>query len=230
METKVYIYRIEKEYIEEHLEEITAALPEWRRKKVEKLRRTGSKVVSAAAGSFLYHVLEKEYGISSDELQIKEGEKGKPETDKVFFNISHSGDYIALAVSDGRVGVDIEYKNDPEGRIARRFFTTEEQGYIGGSGEADAERRFRRIWTMKESCIKLTGAGLAIPLKSIPVDPDRCTADMSGFPEYGVNIVYFSCHDFMGEDGKEYAVAVCTENILKNTKKYLQYYGCIFSE
>ena len=28
---------------------------------------------------------------------------------------------------------------------------------------------------MKESCIKLTGAGLAIPLKSIPVDPEDIT-------------------------------------------------------
>ena len=97
-------------------------------------------------------------------------------------------------------------------------------------GGAETQKRFRKIWTMKESCIKLLGAGLSIPLNKIPVDPIECTADVSGFPEYKMDKVHFMCFDFTGEDEKGYSVSVCTENILKNAVKYIQYYGCIFSE
>ena len=260
MNTGIYIYRIEKEYIEAHLDELIAALPEWRRKKAEKLRRTESKVVSVAAGSLLYHVLDKEYGISAEGLDIKEGPSGKPESDKVFFNISHSGEYIALAVSDKKIGIDIEYKDDRGGRVAKRFFTEEERRYIQGNdgncgeerdgsdeqkdrdgsiyseqdiikwSDIEVQKRFRKIWTMKESTIKLLGAGLSIPLKKIPVDPIGDTVDISALPEFGMNKAQFLCYEFEGDDKTDYSVAVCAENIQKNTVKYIQYYGCIFSE
>ncbi len=63
------------------------------------------------------------------------------------FNISHAGDYIACAVSDDPVGVDIELIKTADMQIAERFFTTDETAYIK-SGQQ--EQRFYEVWTKKE--------------------------------------------------------------------------------
>ncbi|MDR1363517.1 MAG: 4'-phosphopantetheinyl transferase superfamily protein [Spirochaetaceae bacterium] len=73
------------------------------------------------------------------------------------FSVSHSGDWAVLAVCGKPVGVDIEVCStfrDTDG-IARRAFHPAEY--------ADALRdikMFYKIWTAKESYIKMTGGGL----------------------------------------------------------------------
>lgn len=81
------------------------------------------------------------------------------------FNLSHSGDWLALALSDHRVGIDIE-KIRPVSAllIGQDFFSSREFDYLKESPR-DRRERFFRLWTLKESFVKAVGDGLNYPLK-----------------------------------------------------------------
>lgn len=61
------------------------------------------------------------------------------------------------------IGIDIEYVREYDEKIARRFFTTEEQDYLKVS--EDRDEAFTRIWTSKEAYGKFTGTGMEDGLK-----------------------------------------------------------------
>ena len=108
------------------------------------------------------------------ELTLPPG--GKPES-KIHFNLSHSGGYIAAVVADCPVGIDVETKSDPDGRVAKRFFSGEEQQAILAA--EDPQLAFRRIWTRKEAYVKCTGTGIEGAIDRIPGLADR-------FGEYSI--------------------------------------------
>lgn len=103
------------------------------------------------------------------QIDFSVNEHGKPFiVDKIpiQFNISHSGNYIACAITDGPVGVDIELVKTANMQIAKRFFTTDETAYIM---DGHKNIRFYEVWTKKESRIKWEGMGLHKPLPSFSV-------------------------------------------------------------
>lgn len=86
----------------------------------------------------------------------------------VHFNVSHSQNMIAVAISNKPVGIDIEYTKNVNLEIARRFFNESEIEYIKTSSQA-TNRRFIEIWTKKEAYLKYLGVGLNKSLKSFNV-------------------------------------------------------------
>lgn len=113
----------------------------------------------------------KELNIENEDLIFDRNEFGKPyliDYPEFHFNISHTRNAIAVAISDKPVGIDIERIKDADLNIARRFFTEQEQAYIL-CNELDQLKRFYEIWTKKEAYIKYMGKGLSIPLKSFDV-------------------------------------------------------------
>lgn len=97
-------------------------------------------------------------------LAYQEGEQGKPVM-KGFplqFNISHSGDYVLLAVAECAVGVDIQRHTRVDfRRLSKRFFSPREvQELTDCDSEADARALYFRLWTQKEAYGKLKGCGI----------------------------------------------------------------------
>ena len=86
----------------------------------------------------------------------------------IHFNLSYSDAYIACAVSDVPVGVDIEVMKPRSMKIAHRFFTPYELAYITAI-EAEKLVRFYEIWTKKESAIKMWGTGFLTSISSFDV-------------------------------------------------------------
>lgn len=95
-----------------------------------------------------------------------------------FFNLSHSGHFVLMAVDDHPVGVDIEHiskSRNIDAIVRENFDTTAKTAYF----VLDlAERRpfFYRLWTMKEAALKLKGCGgdtlpLLQGLKESPAEP-----------------------------------------------------------
>ena len=41
----------------------------------------------------------------------------------VFFNISHSGEWVVVALADKEIGIDVEKLKKPVYRIAERYFS-----------------------------------------------------------------------------------------------------------
>jgi hypothetical protein len=85
------------------------------------------------------------------------------------FNLSHSGDWLALVVSDGTaVGIDLEYCAAGRDvlKLARRFFSAAELADLEACSGAERSSRFYDYWTLKEACIKARGGSLGCALEA----------------------------------------------------------------
>ncbi|QXV65026.1 4'-phosphopantetheinyl transferase superfamily protein [Mucilaginibacter achroorhodeus] len=77
----------------------------------------------------------------------------------VHYNVSHSGDWIALAIASSPVGADVEFI-DPEfpfDDILPDHFSETEIDFIKLN---ESTQRFYLLWTRKEAFLKATGQGL----------------------------------------------------------------------
>ena len=101
--------------------------------------------------------------LSSEKLLKKE--LGKPYFENgPFFNVSHSGKYIVMAISENEVGVDIEENVEKDMSSLIRIFNEAEAKMI--KEHAD----FYYLWCAKESLIKCIGASIN-KIKEIPSLP-----------------------------------------------------------
>lgn len=86
-------------------------------------------------------------------------EKGKPyfKDSDIFFNYSHSNNFIACAISNCEVGIDIEEKSRViSDRVSKKYL----------DNEIDSQKRIEK-WVRKEAYSKLKGLGLSIKFQSI---------------------------------------------------------------
>ena len=89
------------------------------------------------------------------------------------FNISHSQDWVAVAISlDGRVGLDIEVARPRKNYldVAKSFFADAEYQWM--MEQADTLKAFWQLWTLKESALKLYAKGVW-QIKSVKVDIEK---------------------------------------------------------
>lgn len=101
-------------------------------------------------------------------LSYRYGDNGKPyfENIPLFFNISHSGEYVLCAVSSREVGADIQKIQSADVmKLAKRFFSEPECRALERC-ESGRERQglFFGLWSRKEAYGKLTGEGIAAAL------------------------------------------------------------------
>lgn len=100
---------------------------------------------------------------------LKPGQKGLalPNGCLIQYNLSHSGDFVACAVSSRPVGVDIEKEKDRIHHGVSRFFSEQEQKTLEES--KNPASRFFDYWVLKESYIKAVGTGFAKSPRSFSV-------------------------------------------------------------
>lgn len=122
----------------------------------------------------LYSVLTRFFNWDSEAVQLYTNEHGKPylkKTDSpLFFNISHSGDFVVCAFSDTEIGVDIERINEARLAVAGRFFHPEENQELLNCPEEKRNELFFRYWSGKESFLKYMGTGLSASLASFFIE------------------------------------------------------------
>lgn len=148
------------------LEEVLSRLPDWRLQKAMSYRFPIDRFLCAKSFLMLEQMLRRGFGLSGcPEFSYKKN--GKPylkEYPEIFFNISHCRKGIACAVCDCPVGVDIE-EIQPGLEIRSLVLNREEEDAVKMSETPDVE--FTRIWTRKESFLKLTGEGIRNDMKNI---------------------------------------------------------------
>lgn len=156
-------------------------LSPYRREKFERIIDGESKLQSLTAGLML------DKYISSKEIKLNE--YGKPYVEGgPFFSLSHSGDYVVLAVSDiCEVGCDIEKLKDCDFmRMGRVVFTDNELSELKAS--ENMCDKFFEFWTKKESFIKCIGEGFHYSPKFLDISGGKKYAEHNGkklfFKEY----------------------------------------------
>ena len=113
--------------------------------------------IRSLTSSYLMNRLSKEPLLFND--------MGKPFYENgPHFNVSHSGQYIVMAVSNKDIGVDIEENNDKDMSSLIRIFNEAEAKMI--KEHAD----FYYLWCAKESLIKCIGSSIS-HVKEIPSLP-----------------------------------------------------------
>ncbi len=119
------------------------------------------------------HLLFQVFHIPLSKQRIAYGLYGKPYLSgypNAHFNISHSGQYVACAVSDRPVGIDVQEITPYRPDVAKLVCTPEEILQIETSPDPAAE--FTVLWTKKEAYGKEKGTGLTEPKKLKPTSPN----------------------------------------------------------
>lgn len=157
-----------------------------------------------------YALLEKllhQAGFSRQLIaDIQRNEKGRPEFSAKFcqtldFNLSHSGDWVAVILQVGAkgVGVDIETgKARHFERLLAHFGTKDEQDFFAQKPSAE---RFYHIWCAREAVLKANGAGLGKlssirhkPLQylSTPYAPQGQLSLLSPTADFPLHLAWFA--------------------------------------
>lgn len=181
MDTKIYGFYANVEMLEQEevFRRLFCGLSRERQQKIERIRPKTERARSLMAGVLLDFGLFRLYGLRERDVAIGYGAQGKPwlrDCPHIQFNLSHSGEYALAVFAPTVVGCDIQQREQVKNskRIAARFFSEEEQRALEAGGD------FYRTWARKESYLKLTGAGMALDLRSFCVTGEVCQASGAG--------------------------------------------------
>lgn len=117
--------------------------------------------------SLLKYALKNKYQINTS-LHFVYNANGKPslkDYDHIHFNISHCDHYVAVALSDHPIGIDIEHVGISNPTMRKKVLTSKELEYCQNS--SSIEDTFYKYWTLKESYLKWCGKGFSLDPKTI---------------------------------------------------------------
>ncbi|MCH5249040.1 MAG: 4'-phosphopantetheinyl transferase superfamily protein [Lachnospiraceae bacterium] len=226
MDDIVKTYIISKKQFDEEYEyeKAVGSVSDYRRQKIDKLKNAEDKKRSLAASIALNAAL-KEYGLEECMMEYELGKQGKPyfrNHPEIHFSLSHSGNYAICSIGPCEVGNDIERVRIGREKVAQRFFAKEELDWIYGTEvprakdlqEAfnDCDDKIFRIWTMKESFLKVTGLGMSLPLNefAIMVAENGCIHIRQDINDKTYHIKEYIMTDVLNE-GEDYKISVCSE-------------------
>ena len=167
MGRSLYVYPIRPGFdAGKEFSSLLPSLPEWRARKALSYRFDIDRFLCAKAYALLRSGLREDYGIE-DELRFAYSPSGKPSLaghPELHFSLSHCPRAVACVISGAPVGIDVE-EIQYDDALARTVLGDSEYASVATSGRRDVE--FTRLWTVKESYLKMIGAGLADDLRGL---------------------------------------------------------------
>lgn len=170
------------------------SLSPYRREKLKRQENVLARKQGLGAELLLIKALESAAPGILPPLDISCGIDGKPELvdSGISFNLSHSGNYAACALSDSPIGLDIQTERVCDRRLAEKYFTAPERHFIEES--ENKAYAFTKLWTMKESAVKYIGTGLKTPLSAFTADPEKGETLLDGQRLYFYHSLICGCH------------------------------------
>ena len=148
------------------LDAAAALLPPWRLEKALRYVRESDTRQSVAVWLLLREACLR-HGLP-DVPAVAFGEHGKPffpDYPSLHFNLSHCREAAACVFSASPVGIDVEAVMPPDREVMERVLSEDE--LRGVLAAPDPAVEFTRLWTVKESFLKLTGEGLTDDLPGL---------------------------------------------------------------
>ena len=204
---KTYYADFSKLLKEENRAPFMNLITEERRARIETCKREETKASILASELLLREVLRAQYGIT--ELNLKTNEYGKPylaDHKEIHFSLSHSGTMVICTISDVECGADIEKidKNHEVMGVANKFFSTAE--YTAMYLSPNPKEAFCRLWTLRESYVKMRGKGFNIGLSTL-----RCDFHRGACSLYEGGILQADAHFKELKNVVGYRISVCTK-------------------
>lgn len=153
-------------------------------------RREADKLRFLTGRALIRGVVARELGVAPIEVELDSScfECGKPHGkpkivgSTLEVSISHSGDWVALAMTDGAsVGIDVEEVRDAEvDGLAGICFSPPELTTFKTVADEDRRGAFFTYWARKEAVLKATGKGMWVTMSKLTLaghdEPPRVTA------------------------------------------------------
>ena len=169
---KIVIERIDKYINEEKYDEALECIRVLEPKRYERILNNKSDVNRlrlVSAGMLIKDVCDKS-GIADPVIMYDE--HGKPYIEghpDVFFNLSHSGSFVAMAYGDKPVGIDIQETRNVTEAFGRRILNEKECDLY----DLTDTKAICRLWTVKEAYSKLIGLGLSYDFRYCVIDQEN---------------------------------------------------------
>ena len=150
-----------------------ANLSEEERRRAAAMQSDTARRSFVSSQSALRRVLSAYTGTPPGDIEFSRAAHGKPmlasRASSLEFNVSHSGDWGAIALARVPVGVDVEQIRPGRASPAleKRFLTEGERAMLGRRAELDGDGAFFVVWCRKEAYLKATGFGLAAPFSRV---------------------------------------------------------------
>lgn len=165
---KVFVRLIDRNEISFSLNQVLEKLPHNIYQKVNEYGKESDKNASALGYLLLKKILIENFVCSENILEnICFEEKGKPViNDNLYISLSHSGSWVAAAVSEERIGIDIEKHRKITTGIFDKYFFSEELTWLGET----SQNTFFKGWVIKEAAAKFHGEGISLLSKIKIID------------------------------------------------------------
>lgn len=158
-------------------------------------------------------VISQETGLAPDDISFDKDEFNKPwlrDFPDLYFNISHSGNWVVFAVDAYPVGVDIERILDIDLGVAEICLSPDERLELERQELPQRLYFFYALWTLKESYIKAQGRGMEIPLTDFTIvhgDDGRFAVKIE---ERILEDIFFKTYDI--DTGYKMSVCACHDD------------------
>lgn len=175
-------------------------LSDIRKAKIKRLKNKKQALLSAAAELALNKAVRKWFPDSHIPVNYAYTKTGKPYLTELdaYISLSHSGELAVCAISENEIGVDIQNIDQMDIKIAKRFFSNEENDYIYNS--VDSNKAFFEIWVKKEARVKLTGEGIGGGFAASREDKPN---------EYDYNMISLPFENYL--------ICICERKMYKNS-------------
>lgn len=150
---------------------VEAVYPPERNKQIEKTRHEGLRLQRYYVWKLLEYAVSRSFFKDLSALNLQKNRHDKWTCEELFLSLSHTDGYVAVAVSNSPVGIDLEnipafYEKFADGstvtaKALQKCLTREEQ-----SAAPSSALDFLRLWTKKESIFKCFGSGKFVPHKT----------------------------------------------------------------
>ena len=205
---KIYYARTDALVKESMFSRALKMLPDSRLEKLSRIKPDTARIQCVAAG-ILLEIGLRDYSICGKNVTFLKNSDGKPyilEYPNLHYNLSHSGEYVALVMADCAVGIDIEKVRYGQERLVKRFFSKEEAECLL---ESFSDLAFTKTWTRKEAFIKAKGIGMRMPLAGFSTITDVVKLNEEMPEEMQTEIITYYLNSY--QINEEYWISVCQE-------------------
>lgn len=169
---------INLKYFNKYIDDIKKCLSESDIKRANKIKVENKKNLFYLRKGLTRIIISDFINISPKEIEFYYDINGKPFIFNnlykgVYFNISHSKEYLFIAISNKKnIGVDIEKikLNWNYSLLAKSVFSKEDNIIFNSYSEDDKMRAFYKAWVQKEAISKALGLGISIGFNTFSVD------------------------------------------------------------
>ena len=173
-------------------------------------KNTLGKQIKRAGRLMLRYSLKQVLHQEPGSVNVTYNPYGKPylvDYPEIFFNLSHSGNWIVCAISDREIGVDVEQIRDigyMPAIVEKMFSPSERMQVMDLEGFAGLDMFFS-VWTLKESFVKYLGRGFSLPFHTFSISKSA--------GEYQVTVARKDndCMFQLWDEPPGYKIALCCE-------------------